>query len=116
MTAETGSMFHVTNVTTTICLENVDFNYSSDSNVFLDASADSWGSAGNNGGNVTLNLKNQSITGAILSDSVSSVTVNLDDDSSWTLTGDSYVSEFNGDLSKVDLNGYTLYVNGVAVA
>ena len=39
MTAETGSMFHVTNVTTTICLENVDFNYSSDSNVFLDASA-----------------------------------------------------------------------------
>ena len=80
MTAETGSMFHVTNVTTTICLENVDFNYSSDSNVFLDASADSWGSAGNNGGNVTLNLKNQSITGAILSDSVSSVTVNLDDD------------------------------------
>ncbi len=55
------------------------------------------------------------ITGAILSDSVSSVTVNLDSASTWTLTGDSYVSAFNGDLSNVNLNGYTLYVNGAAV-
>jgi len=116
MTAETGSMFHVTNVTTTINLENVEFNYSADSNVFLDASADSWGSSGRNGGNVTLNLKNQSIVGAITSDSVSSVIVNLDSDSTWTLTGDSYVTAFNGDLSNVNLNGYTLYVNGAAVA
>ena len=115
MTAETGSMFHVTNVTTTINLENVDFSYAADSNVFLDASADSWGSSGKNGGNVTLNLVNQEITGAILSDSVSSVTVNLDSDSTWTLTGDSYVTAFNGDLSNVNLNGYTLYVNGTAV-
>ena len=115
MIAETGAMFHVTNTTTTINLENVDFTYASDSNVFLDASADSWGTTGSNGGNVTLNLKNQDITGAILSDSVSSVTVNLDDDSSWTLTGDSSVASFSGDLSNVNLNGYTLYVNGVAV-
>ena len=116
MTAETGSMFHVTNVTTTINLENVAFNYSSDSSVFLDASADSWGSSGRNGGNVTLNLVDQDIVGAITSDSVSSVTVNLDSDSTWTLTGDSYVTAFNGDLNNVVTNGYTLYVNGVAVA
>ena len=115
MTAETGSMFHVTNATTAITLEDVDFIYASDSNVFLDASADSWGSSGKNGGNVTLNLIDQDITGAILSDSISSVTVNLDSASKWTLTGDSYVSEFNGDLSNVNLNGYALYVNGVAV-
>ena len=115
MTAETGSMFHVTNVTTTITLEDVDFTYASDSSVFLDASADSWGSSGKNGGNVTLNLVDQDITGAILSDSVSSVMVNLDSDSTWTLTGDSYVTAFSGDLSNVNLNGYTLYVNGVAV-
>ena len=115
MTAETGAMFHVTNTTTTINLENVDFTYASDSNVFLSASADSWGRSGQNGGDVTLNLKNQDITGAILSDSLSSVSVNLDSDSTWTLTGDSYVTSFNGDLSNVNLNGYTLYVNGVAV-
>ena len=61
------------------------------------------------------NLINQDITGAILTDSSSSVSVNLDAGSTWTLTGDSYVSSFNGDLSNINLNGYTLYVNGVAV-
>ena len=116
MTAETGSMFHVTNVTTTINLDNVDFTYASDSNVFLDASADSWGRSGSNGGNVTLNLTNQEITGAILSDSVSTVTLNLDDSSTWTLTGDSYLTSFTGSLDNVNLNGYTLYVNGEAVS
>ena len=115
MTAETGSMFHVTNTTTTINLENVDFTYSSDSSVFLDASADSWGNSGSNGGKVTLNLTNQTISGAILSDSVSSVAVNLDSSSTWTLQGDSYISSFTGDLANVDLNGYTLYIDGVAV-
>ncbi len=116
MTAKTGSMFHVTNVTTTITLEDVDFNYASDSNVFLDASADSWGSAGKNGGNATLNLKNQDITGAILMDSTSSVTVNMDSGSTWTLTGDSSITAFNGDLDNVNLNGYTLYIGGAAVS
>ena len=115
MTAETGSMFHVTNTTTTINLENVDFTYASDSSVFLDASADSWGSSGSNGGKVTLNLTNQAISGAILSDSVSSVAVNLDSSSTWTLQGDSYISSFTGNLANVDLNGYTLYIDGVAV-
>ena len=115
MTAETGSMFHVTNTTTKINLENVTFTYASDSNIFLDASADSWGSSGSNGGNVTLNLTNQAISGAILSDSVSSVAVILDSGSTWTLQGDSYISSFTGDLANVDLNGYTLYIDGVAV-
>ena len=115
MVSETGSMFHVTNTTTVINLDHVDFTYAEDSNVFLDASADSWGRTGSNGGNVTLNLTNQSISGAILSDSVSSVSVNLDSNSTWTLQGDSYISGFTGDLANVDLNGYTLYVNGVAV-
>ena len=116
MTAGTGAMFHVTNTTTTINLENVDFTYASDSNVFLSASADSWGRSGSNGGQVTLNLTSQDITGAILSDSLSSVTLNLDAGSTWTLTGDSYVTAFNGDLDNVNLNGYTLYVDGVAVS
>lgn len=32
----------------------------------------------------------------------------------WTLAGDSYVTELNGNLAKVNMNGYTLYVNGAA--
>ncbi len=116
MTCETGSMFHVTNTTTTVNLNGVAFNYSADSSVFLDATADSWGASGSNGGNVTLNLTNQDITGAIVADSASTVAVNLDGNSTWTLGGDSYVTTFTGDLSRVNTNGYTLYVNGEAVA
>ena len=35
--------------------------------------------------------------------------------STWTLTGDSYVTECNGSAANVISNGYTLYVNGVAL-
>ena len=114
MTAGTGAMFHVTNVTTEINLSGVDFSYASDSDVFLDASSDAWGTAGRNGGSVTLNLDDQDITGVITQDSNSSVAVNLSNGSTWTLTGDSYVSSLSGDTSGIDLNGHTLYVNGTA--
>ena len=114
MTAGTGAMFHVTNVTTTISLSGVDFTYAADDDVFLDASADSWGTTGKNGGNVTLNLDDQDIVGIIKTDSVSSVAVNMKSGSTWTLTGDSYVTSLSGDTSGINLNGYTLYVNGVA--
>ena len=30
-------------------------------------------------------------------------------------SGDIYVSEFDGDMANVDLNGFTLYVDGAAV-
>ena len=136
--AETGSMFHVTNVSTTIDLTDVDLVYASDSDDFLIASADSWGTSGKNGGNVTLNLNSQTVSGNITVDSVSSLTMTADAGSSytgaintsgnagtvsvilnsgatWTLTGDSYITSFDGDLSAVNLNGYTLYINGTAV-
>ncbi|MCR5516643.1 MAG: hypothetical protein K6F41_09345 [Lachnospira sp.] len=114
MTANTGCMFHVTNTTATITLSNVSFNYASDSDVFLDASADAWGSSGSNGGKVTLNLSNQDITGVITTDSSSSVALNMTNSSTWTLTGDSYITSLSGDTSGINLNGHTLYVNGVA--
>lgn len=131
LTAETGSMFHVTNVTTTINLSNVTLNYASDDLLIL--SADSWGTSGKNGGNATVNLDDQEVEGKITVDSVSSLklnitngsdytgsiansgtaTVYLENGSTWTLTGDSYVTSISGDLSGLNLNGYKLYVNGV---
>ncbi|MBQ6585218.1 MAG: hypothetical protein IJH83_00235 [Coriobacteriales bacterium] len=114
MTALTGAMFHVTNVTTTITLSDVDFTYASDSKVFLDASSDSWGTSGGNGGHVTLILDNQDITGAISMDANSSVDLTMKNGSTWKLTADSYVTSLSGDTSGIDLNGHTLYVNGVA--
>lgn len=40
------------------------------------------------------------------------VNVTLDETSTWTLTADSYVTSFDGDLTNVTANGYHLYVNG----
>ena len=133
LTSLTGSMFHVTNTTTTISLTNVALNAAADSDDFLIATADAWGTAGKNGGHATVNLTSQSASGNITVDSVSSVTLNLvgssytgaiandgtvkvvlNANSTWTLTGDSYISSLDGDTSGINLNGHTLYVNGVA--
>ena len=46
---------------------------------------------------------------------VGTVTVTLDETSTWTLTADTWITEFDGDLSNVETNGYTLYVNGEAL-
>lgn len=131
----TGSMFHVTNTTTEITLNNVSLINASDSSDLLIASADSWGMSGKNGGNVTLNLISQSATGNITIDSISSLQLNitsgsnytgsinnsgkanvtLSSDSSWTLTADTYIDSFTGDYSNINANGYHLYVSGVQV-
>ena len=36
----------------------------------------------------------------------------LNQGSSWVLTGDSYITAIDGDLSGLDLNGYELYIDG----
>ena len=53
--------------------------------------------------------------GETVSTEVGTVSVTLDGTSTWTLTGDSYVTEFSGDAANVIANGYILYVNGVAL-
>lgn len=40
--------------------------------------------------------------------------VELDANSTWTLTGDSYVTSLTCAPGSIDLNGHALYVNGVA--
>ena len=53
--------------------------------------------------------------GETVSTEVGTVSVTLDSTSTWTLTGDSYVTEFNGNAANVISNGYTLYVGGAAL-
>ncbi len=53
--------------------------------------------------------------GDTVSTEVGTVFVTLDSDSTWILTGDSYITSFTGDASNGISNGYTLYVNGVAL-
>jgi hypothetical protein len=135
-------MLYVTNTDCTIDLSNVDLNLADNTNLLVVAGNDAsrgWGMVGSNGGVCTFTASDQTLTGDIKVDSISKLTMNisdssnykgsinsdgteasalsvtLDSSSTWTLTSDSYVTEFNGSLSNVNTNGHTLYVNGIAV-
>ena len=56
---------------------------------------------------------NSRLVGTINSEnSKGEITVNLSSDSYWDLTGDSYITKFEGDKSKIQANGHHVYVNG----
>ena len=140
ITTKKGDSFYVTNTTAEINLENNKIVNNDASGNFLRIQKDSWGKSGSNGGTVTLNLINQSATGNIVVDSISSLTMSLkngstfkgainsanagdisltlDASSKLTLTGDTYVKSLtNADSanSNINFNGYKLYVNGTAI-
>ena len=145
LTNKNGHLFHVTNTNAVITLEGVTITNEDAENILLSVCDDGWSGGSNEatlnasaqelsgavkvGSNstLTLNLANGStfegsIDGSItnakgetVSTDVGSVSVTLDSTSTWTLTGDSYVTEFNGDAANVISNGFTLYVNGVAL-
>ncbi len=142
LVSKNGDMFYVTNTSSVITLSGVDLTLADGTYLLLAAGNDGsrgWGSQGSNGGNCTFKLSGQTVSGDIMVDAISqldmtiadsssytgaintdgteaaSLTVTLDGTSTWTLTGDSYVTAFNGSLSNVVTNGHTLYVNGKAV-
>ena len=137
---KTAPFFFITNTDAIINLENNKLSYGS--GVLLKAEGISeWGNSGSNGGNVTLNAKNQSLVGNIECDNISTVTINLtegsylestinsdktaksvtlklDSSSKLKLTGDCYVTSLDDadeSYSNIDFNGFTLYVNGSAI-
>ena len=136
ITNANGDIFCVTNTTTTITLSGVAITNNDSSGNFLRAEGQEWGTSGSNGGAVTLNASGQDINGNMIVDSSSSLALNLKDSSkfsgaintsgaagtvnvvieegsTWTLTGNSYVTSLtnNGTITK---GSYTLYVNGTA--
>ena len=136
-----GDVIFVTNTSTVIDLENNEITNNDDNGSFMKISSAKWGNEGNNGGNVTLNAKNQKIDGDIVVDSISTLDLNLKNESSYSgminkektaktvnvtldssstlmLTGDSYISSLKNEVSdnsNINLNGHTLYVNGTAI-
>jgi len=138
ITTNQGDSFYVTNTTAEINLENNQITNNDTTGNFLRIQKDSWGKSGSNGGTVTLNLTNQTATGNIVVDSISSLTINLangsslqsaintentgevnlvlDSSSTLTLTGNTYLTSLtnaNSTNSNINLNGYKLYVNGI---
>ena len=129
-----GDIFFVNNTTATIDLTGAAIVNEDEDGVFLRAAAAGWGSEGSNGGHVTMTAAQQTIdgdmivdevsslnlyltesssyTGAINTDGAAGVYVEIEDGSTWTLTGDSYITSLTCGAGSINLNGYKLYVNG----
>ena len=146
LTSKNGHVFHVTNTSAVITLNGVEIVNEDADNILLSVCADGWNGDSNkalvkassqklsgsikvgNDSVLALELTDGSTfegsidgsivnaSGTVVSTETGAVSVTLDSTSTWALTGDSYVTEFNGDLNNVNRNGYTLYVNGEAVA
>lgn len=142
LVSKSGDMFYVTNTECDVVLNNVELTLARDANLLTVAGNDGsrgWGKAGANGGVCNFTVTSQIMSGDIAVDSISKLnlslnesssytgainkdgtaaaflSVTLDSTSTWILTGDSYITEFNGSLDNVITNGYTLYVNNIAV-
>ena len=137
LTSKNGHVFHVTNTSAVITLQGVEIVNENPDNILLSVCADGWNGGSNiatlkaieqelsgavkvgSDSRLTLELTDGTIanaSGAAVSTEVGTVSVTLDSDSTWTLTGDSFVTEFNGSAANVISNGYTLYVNGAALS
>lgn len=140
ITSLSGDLFYVTNTSCTISLKDTKLVTANDQLLTIagNNSSRGWGTSGSNGGDVVLTASSQEMDGNIMVDDISTldmtlsdgsaftgsinstgdagdVSVTLDSSSTWTLTGDSYITSFDGDLSQINANGYQLYVNGSAV-
>ena len=141
LTSLSGHMFHVTNTHAVISLSEVEL-VNAGSDVLLSVCDDGWSGADNvaelnasaqmlfgtilvgDNSSLTLSLTDGSAfegaisgeivnaKGDVVSTEVGTVSVSLDETSTWSLTADTYIAEFSGDAGCVIGNGYTLYVNG----
>ena len=141
-TSTTGPLFYVTNSTANITLKGVDTMVGS--NTLVKASAGDWGNSGTNGGTVLLTADEQSLSGNLTADNISSVTltlqngsslngsinpehtakaanITLDASSTWNVTGNSYLTTLNDSegisgtsITNITGNGYTVYYDSSA--
>lgn len=134
LTSSEGALFFITNTDSEINLKGATLKNST--GVLINSAATArWGNQGSNGGNVTLNADSQILEGNITCDNIStvalkltnkssltstintektakSVTLSLDKDSTWTVTGTSYLTALTNettDLSNIKDNGNTIY-------
>ncbi|MBR5408690.1 hypothetical protein IK112_01950 [Candidatus Saccharibacteria bacterium] len=134
ITTNSGDHFFITNTTAEINLSGNKFTQNDKTGAFLRAQAGYWGNTGANGGIATLNTEDQNIIGDIITDNISTVTLNLKHsylkgaftgngtvnlnlsaNSIVVLTGDSNITSLtNEDANNLNIyaNGYKLYVGG----
>lgn len=138
LTAFAGDLFYVPNTSATIDLEGVALTPAEGKALLWVSGNDGtrgWGEAGSNGADCTLTATDQTLTGDVVVDEHSSVTlvlrsdstysgtvntantaraakVTLENGSTWSLTGNAYLTAFSGRVSSITTNGFAVYVNG----
>ncbi|MBR4554709.1 MAG: hypothetical protein IKO27_03850 [Ruminococcus sp.] len=85
-----GPMFYITNTTSVINLEGGNTLECSNGQL-VNAAAGRWGKDGSNGGNLSLNIKGDSISDSVTADDISSVAVNV-------LDGGEFTGETSGEV------------------
>lgn len=142
-TESKGPMFYVTNTTAEAVLKNTVLNFGGGILVQVSGNdTNNWGQPGENGGDFTLKGTGQTFTGDIVCDPISTisleltkesslegavnadqkgkkVSVSLDTDSVWTLTGDSFVNvleDKDESMGNIVSNGYTIYYDSAEKA
>lgn len=135
-TESKGPMFYITNTKAEADINNTMLNFGSGILALVSGNdTDNWGRPGENGGDFTLRTTGQKLSGDIVCDSISTVSValtkksdwtgtlnadqqgkevgiSLDTDSTWTLTGDSYVTTLEDkdeSMGNIVSNGYTIH-------
>ncbi len=131
--------FFITNTDAEIYLENTEINYGSGILINVSGNTGEWGRSGSNGGDLSFTSVNQVLSGSIYVDSIStavlklsstrissainpsntagSISLSLSGDSTWSLTGNSYLTTFSDDdttLSNIQSNGYNIYYKSSA--
>ena len=82
-----GAMFYVTNTKANVVLQNTTLDFDSENVQLLNAagnSSNNWGTEGKNGGDVTFTAINETMSGNVYTDKISSVDMSLTDGSTWT--------------------------------
>jgi hypothetical protein len=133
LTAEVGPLFYVTNTDAAIHVKGV--NLTVKSGTLLMVGAGNWGTTGANGATVVFKADGQTLNGNIICDNISTIKVQLQNQSAfegtinkdnsaksialileksstWSVTGTSYLTSLTDDdstLSNIDDNGFTIY-------
>ena len=86
-----GAMFYITNTSSVINLSGGN-TLECENGLLVNAGTGRWGSDGSNGGTLTLNITGDSISDSVTADSISSVTVSVQD-------GGEFTGETSGDVT-----------------
>lgn len=145
LVSNNGGLFYTTNTESTFTIEDVDITTSGDNDFFLKCTGNSnargWGETGKNGAQCTFTAIKQKMTGDIIWDSISELTLNvteksvlngaivqdesnagdggdgfanitIDSSSKWIVTGDSTVTKLVNKGTILDSDGKTVTIKG----